>query len=232
MGGFSIEAVIHIGLQMTLHSKRIVYCDVKADNVLTQRGYPETDVQMGDAQLHLVDFASSRLWDPEARGKSKRRTSKRVGTSKYASVNAHKGVDLTPRDDLESVGFMLVDLAKGALPWSGVLQKNWKRIAELKEETLLVELFDGLPAPLMRYMCHVQNLRARTPIDYDFLRNLLRESLAPNVEIVQAVADHEKGKARKIRNANWRVADVPPSESASGSSAAGSGLYSDQDEEG
>jgi serine/threonine protein kinase len=42
------------------------------------------------------------------------------GTMRYAAINTHLGVTPAPRDDLESLAYILVFLAKGRLPWSGL----------------------------------------------------------------------------------------------------------------
>ena len=72
--------------------------------------------------VHLIDFGlSKRYRDPKTHQHIPYKENKNLtGTARYASINAHLGIEESRRDDLESIGYMLVYLAQGYLPWQGV----------------------------------------------------------------------------------------------------------------
>ena len=74
------------------------------------------------ATIYLIDFGLSKRYK-NADGKHCEQIQRKglVGTPRYASINSHNGKELSRRDDLESLAYMLIYLANGNLPWMNIL---------------------------------------------------------------------------------------------------------------
>lgn len=72
-----------------------------------------------------------------------------VGTARYASENAHFGYELSRRDDLESVGLMMLYLVQGSLPWEQVYTSDFttlfSAIGEMKSSKNIESFCENLP---------------------------------------------------------------------------------------
>merc|ERR1712019_83843 len=96
----------------------------------------------------MIDFGLCKRYYGDRHALMKKKLSL-TGTARYASINAHKGIEQSRRDDLEAIGHMLMYFLRGKLPWSGLQansneEKN-KKIMQKKESTSLVDLCAGYP---------------------------------------------------------------------------------------
>lgn len=101
--------------------------------------------------LYLIDYGlATKIINPKtnthipySEGKSL------IGTARFASINAHMGIEQSRRDDLESLGYLFVYLATGYLPWQGIKAKTkiekYEKIFDIKTKTVPMEICKYLP---------------------------------------------------------------------------------------
>ena len=107
-----------------------------------------------------------------------------VGTARYASINAHLGVEQSRRDDLESIGYILVYFLKGYLPWQGIKagnkQEKYQKILEKKITTPPEILCEDLPDEFSIYLNYCRSLGFDDKPDYNFIKNLFNDLFKEN----------------------------------------------------
>ena len=83
------------------------------------------------------------------------------------------------RDDIESIGYILVYFLRGSLPWQGLVadtkKKKYEAILAKKLATSAEMLCKGIPSEFVSYFNHVHSLRFDERPDYDYLKQLFRE---------------------------------------------------------
>lgn len=96
-----------------------------------------------------------------------------VGSPVFASLNSHRGHTLSRRDDMESLGYVLVYLVRGQLPWQR-FSTAAKDLIFVKKSTITIEDLCGGLEPLCNYFRSVKQLAFGQEPDYDGLRRVLR----------------------------------------------------------
>lgn len=83
------------------------------------------------------------------------------------------------RDDLESLGYVLMYFCRGSLPWQGLKAttktQKYERISEKKMSTPVEVLCKGFPQEFATYLNYVRSLRFEDKPDYAYLRKLFRD---------------------------------------------------------
>lgn len=176
---FSFKTVIMLALQMIcrvqyIHGRSFIHRDIKPDNFLMGVGRRGSTV-------HVIDFGLSKKYRDfnTHRHIPYRENKSLTGTARYASVNTHLGIEQSRRDDLESLGYMLIYFCKGSLPWQGLKattkKQKYDRILEKKLCISVETLCAGLPLEFSEYMNYCRNLKFDERPDYLYLARLFKD---------------------------------------------------------
>jgi len=157
-----------------VHGKYFVHRDIKPENFVMGTGKKA-------ATVFIIDFGLAKRFRDLKTGmhipyKEKHNL---TGTARYASRHAHAGIELSRRDDLESLGYLFVYFLTGSLPWQGLRadtkKEKYEKIFSRKLNTTTAELCKDLPKEFARYFEYVKDLQFADKPDYSHLRRMFRE---------------------------------------------------------
>ena len=164
---FAIQALERVEY---VHSKNYLHRDIKPANFLV--GNPD------QSQIYLIDFGNARKYRSSRTGKHLpfSRNYKIYGTTIFLSLNVLKGIEQTRKDELESLGLVIIYLYKGYLPWSNYKFKDifqaLEKIKAIKENLSMKQLCHGLPIEMFEYMNYIKNMSFEDTPDYRYLQSL------------------------------------------------------------
>ena len=202
---FTIKTVCMLAIQMItrlqyIHSKHILHRDIKPDNFTMGTGNNEDKV-------YIIDFGLSKKYRSSKTLQHIKYNEyrKMAGTARYASIRAIKGCEQGRRDDMESVGYVLMYFLRGSLPWQGLhigrKEDRYLKIYEKKRDTTAEELCYGYPKQFKEYVEYTRRMEFEQEPNYEYLKGLFYQVLKDNNWSV----DHKYDWKETIYNANMTI---------------------------
>ncbi len=154
----------------------------------------------------LIDLGFCKKFvDEENRHIAFRRGKPITGTARYISVNNHAGCELSRRDDLEALLYMIVFLHKGTLPWQGLpptadVRERYRQVAQIKADTAAAVLCSSMPPQYAAFHGAVKRLAFEERPPYEDLRATFYQAL---LQMGVSMADMKY---------DWNEAQEPKSE--------------------
>ena len=159
---FTLKTILMIIIQMIerlkhVHDNHYIHRDIKPENFLIGK---DTTAKT----IYLLDFGLAKRYRDEYTHihiplKENRNL---TGTARYASCNAHNGLEQSRRDDMESIAYVILYFFRKKLPWQGLKckDKNEKhaKIKEIKMSMTPEKLFEGIPKEFADYLTMVKKL--------------------------------------------------------------------------
>ncbi|KAF0987135.1 hypothetical protein HZS_7782 [Henneguya salminicola] len=178
-GKFCLKTICHIAIQVLLlleyiHSRSIVHRDIKPQNFLLGRKNP--------SQIYIIDFGLAQKYCKYSDLFNLKNANFPFifGTVDYLSVNAHRGIEQSYRDDLESLFYVLMNLYLGPLPWKNTTSNIRAFKIELilqKKLSINYKEYTNLPQQFHEYLNYARKLEFGEYPNYAYLRHLFHQTL-------------------------------------------------------
>jgi len=156
---FSLKTVLMLGIVIVkmlreVHDRGVLHRDIKPANFVVSRGDKGRNI-------FILDFGLSVTYkNDDGSHKEYQEGSRRCGTARYSSINTHKRIRQSRRDDLEAFGYVLLLFLRD-LPWKQKKgespEKKWKRILGEKMRWTPKELCAGLSPAVGDMFCDYFN---------------------------------------------------------------------------
>lgn len=171
---FDLESICSIGksaitILEKIHNAGIIHRDLKPDNFMVDKDFKN---------LYIIDFGLAKKYLKNNNEHIKYKNNKSpTGTLRYMSVYTNIGVESSRRDDLISLGYVLIYLIKGELPWQNIVIENKSEkiveVGKLKKTTKIRDICNDLPENMYKYLKYCYKLKFEEKPNYEKCRLLL-----------------------------------------------------------
>ena len=180
----SLRCVCNIALQLLyiieiMHNNNVIHRDIKPGNIAI-------GIKEKSKYIYLLDFGLSKKYIDDETNKHFKfeQNNKFIGNARYSSINSLEGGTQSRRDDLESLGYLLLFFLLGRLPWQGYISNSkedkYYKITEIKKQTTPQKLCENAPKQFEEYIVYTRNLKYEESPDYNYLKKLFKSLLKKN----------------------------------------------------
>lgn len=176
LGGFSLQTLCLIGTRFIsaleeIHSCGYVHRDIKPDNLTVSHN-------RNSSRLYLIDFGLSTKYVSKGLHVKYSESEGFQGSPFFCSLNTLKGVKCTRRDDVEAVGYVLLYLKKGYLPWIGQGENTISELVRIRERITVRQLCECENPMFVEYFRYCQGLKFEEKPNYAYLSSLVSQITA------------------------------------------------------
>ena len=181
---FSIKTTCMLGIQMIdrieyIHSLKIKHRNLKPNSFIIGK----------NSKSHILFLSyfcfAKKYWQKNSHIKFIKRN-KSFGGAKFSSVNALNDYEISQRDDLESICYIIIYFLKGCLSWQGIKLNNkeekYKKVYEIINDISPKNLCKDLPEEFEAFIEYVKKLEFTDVPNYNYLKDLLKKKIEKSGE--------------------------------------------------
>ena len=159
-----------------IHKEGIIHRDLKPENLLVTKN-------IRNCLIYLIDYGLSKKYkdiknDIHIPFKNDRQI---TGTIRYVSINTHKGIEQSRRDDIESSLYIITYFLNGKLNWDGIKcktkEEKIQKIMEKKEEFKNNKEYKKLPQTLSQIFQYAYHLGFEEKPNYEYIFGVINKGL-------------------------------------------------------
>ena len=159
-----------LNILQNVHNSGIIHRDIKPDNFVIDK----------NNGLWLIDFGLSKSYLKKKEHYEYCENKSFVGTTRYASINVHDGINYSRRDDIESLFYVILFFLNGKLPWQGIHEKNKnmhkKKVSDKKKMFINSNVYNSLPNEYQIIYFNIKHMEFNKEPNYNFFINLLKKT--------------------------------------------------------
>lgn len=170
---FTLKTVLMIGILCVdilkyLHSKNFIHKNINPDNLFV-------GIENMSNSIILANYEYSEKFKDDFIDfhKGLKENDEFVDNKLFSSIRSDLFMNSSRRDDFESLGYLLVYLLKGGLPWEKYLDFGYQSIESFKREILIGELCEGLNYEFCVLLNYFRDLGFEQVPNYAFIKDVL-----------------------------------------------------------